>query len=42
MEIKNLSNIFEVRKLTAEDVEIIYEMSCKNKIFYQYHPPVVT
>lgn len=42
MEIKNLSNIFEVRKLTTEDVEIIYEMSCKNKIFYQYHPPVVT
>lgn len=42
MEIKNLSNIFEVRKLTTEDVEIVYEMSCKNKIFYQYHPPFVT
>lgn len=42
MEIKNLSNIFEVRKLTKEDVEIVYEMSCKNKIFYQYHPPFVT
>lgn len=24
------------------DIDIIYDMSCKNKIFYKYHPPFVT
>ena len=42
MDIKLLSNHFSVRKLGAEDVEPIYELSCGNHIFYEYHPPFVT
>ncbi len=33
---------FRIRKLTAEDVESIYNLCCGNPIFYQYHPPFVT
>lgn len=39
---KRLSSNYNVRKLTANDVDIIYELCCKNSIFYQYHPPMVT
>lgn len=42
MEINFFSNSFIVRKLNKDDVDIIYDMSCKNDIFYQYHPPFVT
>lgn len=42
MEINDLSKIFHVRKLDKDDVELIYNLSCKNHIFYQYHPPFVT
>lgn len=35
-------NTFDVRRLCADDIEIIYKLSCGNKIFYQYHPPFVT
>lgn len=42
MEIKSLSKRFYVRKLDRNDVEMIYDMSCENNIFYQYHPPFVT
>lgn len=42
MEITMLSNSFRVRRLTSEDVEQIYALSCGNEIFYQYHPPFVT
>lgn len=42
MEINCLSKKFYVRKLDRNDVEMIYEMSCENHIFYQYHPPFVT
>ena len=42
MEIEWLSNTFNVRKLGVEDVERIYDVCCKNKIFYQFHPPLVT
>jgi RimJ/RimL family protein N-acetyltransferase len=31
-----------VRRLNAEDIELIYDLCCKNEIFYQYHPPFVT
>lgn len=37
-----LSTIFDVRRLNTEDIELIYDLSCKNEIFYQYHPPLVT
>lgn len=42
MNITSLSSVFSVRKLNAEDIEIIYALCCKNEIFYQYHPPFVT
>ena len=42
MEIKSLSKRFYVRKLDRNDVEMIYDMSCENNIFYRYHPPFVT
>lgn len=42
MEIDLLSNIYDVRRLNTEDIDMIYDLSCKNKIFYQYHPPFVT
>lgn len=42
LEINSLSKRFHVRKLDRNDVEMIYDMSCKNHIFYQYHPPFVT
>ena len=42
MEINNLYKTFHVRKLDKDDVELIYDLSCKNHIFYRYHPPFVT
>ena len=42
MKIEFLSSVFVVRKLHAEDVGLIYDLCCKNEIFYQYHPPFVT
>lgn len=35
--INSLSQKYSVRKLDENDVDIIYDMSCKNDIFYQYH-----
>lgn len=42
MNINSLSQKYSVQKLDENDVDIIYDMSCKNDIFYQYHPPFVT
>lgn len=42
MELDLLSDSFDVRRLDTGDIDIIYALSCKNKIFYQYHPPFVT
>ena len=42
MKITSLSKKYVVRRLDPEDVDIIYDMSCGNHIFYQYHPPFVT
>ena len=42
MNINLLSADFKIRKLDKNDVDIIYNLSSKNKIFYQYHPPFVT
>ena len=41
MDIRLLSKIFFVRRLDLEDLDIIYDISCKNEIFYKYHPPFV-
>lgn len=37
-----LSERFRVRKLDLKDVDIVYDMSSENGIFYKYHPPFVT
>lgn len=42
MQIEQLSEIFHVRGLNNEDIDQIYDLSCRNTIFYQYHPPFVT
>ena len=42
MDIRLLSQKYAVRRLDQNDVDLVYDMSCKNEIFYQYHPPFVT
>ena len=42
MDIRSLSKEYQVRTLDSNDVDIIYDMSRKNEIYYQYHPPFVT
>lgn len=42
MDVRQLSSSFTVRKLRAEDVGIVYDLSCKNELFYQLHPPFIT
>lgn len=42
MEIKELSSKYQVRKMTAQDIDIIYELSIGNPMFYKYCPPYVT
>ena len=42
MKIDLLSDIFGVRRLDANDIDIIYDLCRSNRIFYQYHPPFVT
>ena len=41
MDTRLLSKIFFVRRLDLEDLDIIYDISWKNEIFYKYHPPFV-
>lgn len=42
MDIRLLSRRFTVRRLDARDVDIIFELSRKNELFYKYHPPFIT
>lgn len=42
MDINLLSKSYIVRRLGRSDIDRIYNLSCKNEIFYQYHPPFVT
>ena len=42
MNICELSTEYSVRKLTAADIDIIYELSAENTMFYKYCPPYVT
>lgn len=42
MDIGSLSEKYMVRRLDLNDVDIVYDLSCKNELFYQYHPPFVT
>lgn len=34
MDIRSLSKKYQVRTLDRNDVDIIYDMSCKNEIYY--------
>ena len=36
MDIRLLSQRFTVRRLDARDVDLIYELSRKNELFYKY------
>lgn len=42
MNIGLLSKKYKVRALDIDDVDVIYDMSSKNEIYYKYHPPFVT
>ena len=42
IEIEGMSTEFKVRILEKSDVDIVYNLSIKNNIYYQYHPPKVT
>ena len=37
-----LSKKNKVRKLTKNNLDIIYDLSKDNKIYYEYHPPFIT
>ena len=42
MDVNSLSKSYYVRRLSSRDIDVIYQMCCKNTLFYQYHPPFVT
>lgn len=42
MDISKLSARYAVRRLTEDDVDMIYDLSSVNSIYYRYHPPFVT
>lgn len=42
MNLNEISNKYLVRKLTQDDIDDIYALSSKNKMYYQYCPPFVT
>lgn len=42
IEIEEMSTEFEVRILEKSDIDIVYNLSIKNSIYYQYHPPMIT
>lgn len=42
MDITELSETYEVRKLKEADIDMIYELSVENPMFYEYCPPYVT
>lgn len=37
-----LSKKYKVRRLTKNNLDIIYDLSKDNKIYYKYHPPFIT
>lgn len=42
MNVKSLSDTFEVRRLEPADIGLIYALCAGNELFYRYHPPFVT
>ncbi|MBD5532279.1 MAG: GNAT family N-acetyltransferase [Lachnospiraceae bacterium] len=42
MLVTNFSDQYHIRRLTEEDVEIIYALCKQNRLYYEYCPPFVT
>ena len=42
MNISELSSEYEVRRLTEDDVDIVYQLSLGNPMYFEYCPPAVT
>jgi len=42
MDVQGLSQQYNVRALSAADVDQIYRLSVGNELFYRFHPPFVT
>ncbi|MCD7954691.1 MAG: GNAT family N-acetyltransferase [Lachnospiraceae bacterium] len=42
MDISYISSVYDVRKLSEEDIEDIYQLAVENPMYYQYCPPFVT
>lgn len=42
MKVQNLSQNYEVRRLTHADVDSVLSIYSKNELYYQYHPQEVT
>ena len=42
MKIQEITNKFNVKRISEENVEEILALCEKNALFYQYHPPVAT
>ena len=42
IEITKISETYEVRPLNDCDVQQVYNLCCKNELYYQYCPPFVT
>lgn len=42
MDIRKLSSKYNVRRLEDKDIQDIFNLCCKNKLFYKYCPPFVT
>lgn len=42
MDVRELSSRYDVRRLGAGDIEMIYRLSAGNPLFYRYCPPFVT
>lgn len=42
MQICRLSAKYTVRQLNEADIDAVFDLCSKNKLFYQFHPPFVT
>lgn len=42
MQIESFSNQYPVRRLTEEDVEMVFALCRQNRVYYEYCPPFVT
>ena len=40
--VKDFSDHYQVRRLTEEDVEVIFSLCKRNRLYYEYCPPFVT